>query len=260
MQTIATYASEAEKYGRITKEEEQELARRMIDGDKSARERLITANLMLVMKIANQYKDIGVELEDLVSAGNMGLVNGADKYRPGENAKFSTFISYHIKHEMKKLISRMAGGLPMNYSTYSRRKKVRDISSELGEGATIDEIANAYGTSHKNFIVEALRGNTKVSLNEQVKDGEKKTYLDVFEEENAVNPLESIAHDEQIAMMFKCIKKMCGIEQKVLEYRFGLNGGEKLTLREAGDRLGITYERVRQIEEDVLKKLRDELK
>ncbi|NCB43679.1 MAG: sigma-70 family RNA polymerase sigma factor [Clostridia bacterium] len=254
--SITQYVKDITKYPTITVQEEQVLAEQVAQGNQQAYEKLVNANLRLVMKIANDFKNMGVGIDDLIGAGNIGLMNGARKYKMGMGAKFSTFAANHIKHEIKNTISKMSGALSISSGLYQRRKKIRDIASELGEDATAGAVASKYGTSHKKFIADAMTHHIKVSLDDTVGNGSTKTYFDVVEEENYEDAVDVASKVEQHALLSKCLKELNKTEQKVLACRYGLNGGNAMTLREIGDMLGKTYERVRQIEEGALKKLK----
>lgn len=254
--SLTRYAEGIAKYPTITVQEEQVLADEVAQGNPQAYEKLVNSNLRLVMKIAHRFKNMGVGLDDLIGAGNVGLMNGALKYKSGMGAKFSTFASNHIKHEIKSTISKMSGALSISSGLYQRRKKIRDIASELGEEATIDKVASKYGTSRKKFVADAMTNHVKVSLEDAVGNGSTKTYFDVVEEENYEDAADVAIKTELHALLSKCLKSLNKTEQKVIAYRYGLNGGNAMTLREIGDVLGKTYERVRQIEEGALKKLK----
>lgn len=254
--SVNQYAKNIAKYPTITVQEEQELAEQIAQGNQQAYEKLVNANLRFVMTIAHQFKNLGVGLDDLIGAGNIGLMNGAWKYRAGKGTKFSSFIADHIKGEIKRTISNMSGIVSIGSGTHQRRKKIRDIANELGEEATIASIASKYGTSHKKFVADAMVSLIKVSLDETIGNGSTKTYYDVVEEENSEDALDVASKQEQLSLLSKCLKGLSETEQKVITCRYGLNNSKELTLREAGDMLGFSCERIRQIEVGALKKMK----
>ena len=250
-----SYTDEINKYDVLSMEEEQELAERMLNGDEKAKDRLICCNLRLVAKIAQDYKGMGVGIEDLVGAGNVGLVEATERFKPGKGAKFGTFVQSHVRHCIKDVLSRMSGAMSKSIGTRNRHKKIRDAMNELGEGATVEQIARKCN-SRSRTVADALAGNYKVSLDGKVDEGSDRTYLDVIEDENAMDSLSQLAHEERMDAMFAGLDGLDSTERFVVESLFGLCGAEPKVLREVGMALHVTAERVRQIKDNALKKLR----
>ena len=250
------YTDEIMKYEVLSTDEEQELAKRMADGDKEARDRLVCCNLRLVAKIAQDYKGMGVDLEELVGAGNMGLIEAADKFKSGKNSRFGTFAQFHIRHSMMDALSRMSGAMSKSIGTYNRHKKIRNAKEELGEGASVEDVARKCGSRSRKTVSDALAGNFKVSLSDKVNEGSDRTYLDVIEDEYEQDSLSQLAHEERMDAMFAGLDGLDSTERFVVESLFGLCGAEPKVLREVGQALHVTAERVRQIKDNALKKLR----
>jgi RNA polymerase primary sigma factor len=252
------YTEDIMKYDLLEAEQEQELALKIQNGDLDALNKLICANLRLVTKIAQEYKNHGVDIEDLVSAGNFGLIKAAEKYKQGTGARFQTFAHQHIRHSMKDVLSKMSGAISMSIGTYGRHKEAFDVAKKIGMDATGEQVAQRLGRKKRTDMSAVIRGGgVKVSLNDNVDD--KRTYLDVIVDENSCNIMDGIIHDEQLEMMMQSLSCLDAEERFVIDHLFGLGVGGRKVLREIGDALGKTAERVRQIKENALVKMRSEI-
>lgn len=251
-----SYTEELMKYDLLTEQEEQELAKKIADGDNEALDRLICSNLRLVTKIANAYKSPHVDMEDLIQAGNMGLVKAARRYKPGTGARFQTFAQYDIKHDIRDCLSKMASAVSMSIGTYGRSHKARKTMEKLGKDCTIEQIARACGRKKRNDIQATLRGGgIRVSLTDKVGADGKRTYLDLIEDERQDSVMDKVLRKEQMSVLFESLDCLDKEERFVIDGLFGLNGEKKKLLRELGDELRKTAERIRQIKESALSKL-----
>ena len=252
------YTEDMMKYDLLTATQEQELALRVQRGDLEALHTLVCANLRLVAKIAQQYKGNGVDIEDLIQAGNLGLIQATERYKPGTGARFETFVHQYIRHSIKEVLSRMSGAVSMSIGAYGKHRVAVDTLKKLGGDATGEQVAQELGCKKRTDMVAVIRGGgVKVSLNDKVDD--KRTYLDVIEDENACNVMDDVIHDEQLEMMMKSLSCLDVEERYVIDNLFGLNGDGRKTLREIGDVLGKTAEWVRQLKEKALEKMRFEM-
>ena len=252
------YTEDMMKYDLLTATQEQELALRVQRGDLEALHTLVCANLRLVAKIAQQYKGNGVDIEDLIQAGNLGLIQATERYKPGTGARFETFAHQYIRHSIKEVLSRMSCAVSMSIGAYGKHREAVDTLKKLGGNATGDQVAQELGCKKRTDMVAVIRGGgVKVSLNDKVDD--KRTYLDVIEDENACNVMDNIIHDEQLEMMMKSLSCLDVEERYVIDNLFDLNGDGRKTLREIGDILGKTAERVRQLKEKAIEKMRFEM-
>ena len=252
------YTEDMMKYDLLTATQEQELALRVQRGDLEALHALVCANLRLVAKIAQDYKNHGVDIEDLIQAGNLGLIQATERYKPGTGARFETFAHQYIRHSIKEVLSRMSCAVSMSIGAYGKHREAVDTLKKLGGDATGEQVAQKLGCKKRTDMVAIIRGGgVKVSLNDKVDD--KRTYLDVIEDENACNVMDSIIHDEQLEMMMKSLSCLDVEERYVIDNLFGLNGDGRKTLREIGDVLGKTAEWVRQLKEKALEKMRFEM-
>lgn len=251
----------------LTVDEEQELAKRKCEGDESARNKLVECNLRLIVKIANDFKNNGVPLDDLVSAGSIGLMNAVNRFeaghvgKDGRLVKFGTFAQFHIRHEMKKLMSELSGPVSLSSVTYGRHRKVRKLRDEIGDGWTHEEMMRrGCEMKKKSTIDEILNGlKVKVSLSERVDQNSTRTWEDVVEDEHQSNVLAEMEREECIDAMMMEMEKLSPQEQDVLRMSFGMDGEGGKKLREMGKKLGVTAERVRQIRENAIAKLKKAL-
>ena len=252
------YTEDMMKYDLLTAEQEQELALKIQNGDIDALNKLVCANLRLVAKIAQEYKNHGVDIEDLVQAGNLGLIQASERYKPGIGARFQTFAHQFIRHSIKDVLSKMSCAVSMSIGAYGRHKEAFDVAKKMGVDATGEQVARSLGRKKRTDMVAVIRGGgVKVSLNDNVDD--KRTYLDVIVDENACNIMDGIIHDEQLGMMMKSLSCLNEEERFVIDNLFGLGKGGRKVLKEIGDILGKTAERVRQIKEKALGKMRSEM-
>lgn len=263
---LKQYVEEIQKYPLLTIEQEQELAKRIADGDEEAKTQLIHSNLRLVLKIAHEFKGMGVTLDDLVGAGNIGLIRAVSKYKPGfvskrgNVVKFSSYAAYHIKHHIKDALSKMSGISSMSIGTRDRRKKILNKKKELGEDCTADDIAKAIGMKRSKHIQNVLNGggNTKVSLDKCIDDEGRVKFMDLIKDESEKSAFEILDFDERVDL---AIRKLSMLDEKsifILKNRFGMNKEETIyTLEEISKMLGVTKERIRQLESEALRTLRN---
>jgi len=254
------YTEDIMKYDLLDAGQEQELALKIQNGDLDALNMLVCANLRLVTKIAQQYKGHGVDIEDLVQAGNLGLIKAAEKYKPGTGARFQTFAHQSIRHGIRDALSKMSCAVSMSIGTYGRHKEAFDTAKMMGEDATGEQVARSLGRRKRTDMSAVIRGGgVKVSLNDKVDGDGRRTYLDVIDDENSCDIMEGIIHDEQLKMMEQSLSCLDAEERFVIDSLFGLGDGGRKVLREIGDALGKTAERVRQIKENALGKMRSEI-
>ena len=254
------YTEDMMKYDLLTATQGQELAMKAQRGDLDALHALVCANLRLVAKIAQQYKNHGVDIEDLVQAGNIGLIQATKRYKPGTGARFQTFVHQFIRHEIKDVLSKMSCAVSMSTGAYGRHREAVEVAKKLGDDATGEQVARNLGHKKRTDVSAIIRGGgVKVSLNDRIDGDDSRTYLDVLEDENACNVMDGIIHDEQLEMMMKSLSCLDEEERFVIDGLFGLGKGGRKVLKEIGDALGKTAERVRQIKEKALGKMRSEM-
>ena len=255
-----SYTEDMMKYDLLTAEQEQELAMKAQRGDLDALHALVCANLRLVAKIAQQYKNHGVDIEDLVQAGNIGLIQATERYRPGIGARFETFAHQFIRHGIREALSKLSGAVSMPSGMYGKHKEAFGVAKRMGDDATGEQVARSLGHRKRTDVSAIIRGGgVKVSLDDRIDGDDSRTYLDVLEDGNSRNAIDGIIRGEQLEMMMKSLSCLDEEERFVIDGLFGLGKGGRKVLKEIGDALGKTAERVRQIKEKALGKMRSEM-
>jgi RNA polymerase primary sigma factor len=258
---LETYLREINETPLLTAGQERELAYRIEDGDLEARDHLVRANLRLVVNIARGYAGRGLALEDLIAEGNLGLVRAVEGFDPAMNTRFSTYASYWIKQSVKRLI--INTGKTVRLPAYmvelltKWRRASAQLQEELKRPPTEEEVACRMGLSRKKLAVikKALRihnalpggGPEEASMDELLQDGRAKP------------PDAALADADELRQVLALLGQMGPREVAVLRMRFGLDNEEPKTLKEIGERLGLTRERVRQIECEALARLHESM-
>ncbi len=244
----------------LTRAEEVTLARRIQKGDEAAREQMIKANLRLVVKIASEFDGYGLPLLDLISEGNIGLMKAAERFDPGFGAKFSTYAMWWIKQAVRRALSNQTRliRLPVHVTEKLMRisKAATRLHEELGREPSDDELGDEVHLPEdkvRRLRTAALR---PTSLDEPVSDEGSKTIAEMVADEAAVQPENSDDHEMALSAIKEALTGLEVREQRVLQARFGLNGGEARTLEQIGSEIGVTREYVRQIQNRALSKMR----
>ena len=248
----------------LSPEEEAELARRIRQGDAASRDRMIRANLRLVVTIAKEYTKIGVPLLDLISEGNIGLMTAAEKYNPDKGTKFSTYAAWWIKQRIRRALRDQGKTirLPAHLSDklFRMRRATADLVQELGREPSAEEVAVRIGVPEKTVRawMELLR--EPVSLDQPAGDGDgKATVGDRVADQAAEDIGAGMDNRQLLEEMEGHLKELPERERFILERRYGLNGREAESLEEIGARLGITRERVRQLQNAALERLHERM-
>jgi len=255
--SIATYLCSIKAYKTITPSEETQLVLRYQEGEAEARDLLVEANLRLVITIAREYQGRGMELEDLISEGNIGLIKAAEHFKPHTGAKFSSYAAYWIKESINEALFRYSTAIRIPHDAamlYGRIEKVRErLQQELGRDPFIEEIAETMHIASSTLIdhCSALRYGT--SLEKPLSDDDDYSYLDRLSTADATDRATAEETREEIEMLLR--SQLNEREAFVIRHSFGFSG-EPQTLAQIATHLSITPERVRQIKLVAEKKLK----
>ena len=244
----------------INKDEEIELAHRIKKGDYAAKQKLIKANLRLVVKIAHDFKGLGLPLLDLISEGNIGLMRAAEKFDPAKGAKFSSYSAWWIKQAMRRALSQKSRTIRVPVASASKISKIRAAKVKLGEkfGRLPTDVEIA---SHLDFTKRTIQGlrlaDLKTfSMHDPIQKGEDGNFEDIIPDSTAMKPDDIIEDSETLQRVRGLIQTLDERERTILIMRYGLDGSRPKTLEEVSVIIGRTRERVRQIQMQSLKKLK----
>ena len=261
--SMKEYMKDIAKIPLINVQEEIELAAKIKAGSEEAKEKLVSANLRLVVKIAHDFKGIGLPLQDLVAEGNIGLIRAAEKFDPSKGAKFSSYASWWIKQAMRRAISEKSKTIRIPVASVTKIMKIRNMKSiltqKLGREPSDEEISKEVDLSKK--VVRRLRQADMgtVSLNDPILLGEEGEISHLIADHTAISPYKILDYNESTERLNIMLSKLNLREQDIIKMRYGLDGKPPQTLEEISKKIGRTRERVRQIQKRALKKLRVQL-
>lgn len=257
---IKLYLREIGQVKLLTPDEEIELAAKIKKGDKKAREQMIKANLRLVVKIAHDYEGFGLPLLDLINEGNIGLMKAVERFDPSKGGKLSTYGSWWIKQSIKRALANQSKTIRLPVHLVDKISKMRRISmrlqEEFGREPTDEELAEEMGMSPSRVAQMRTAAIRPASLDAPIGDDDSNNFADVVQDENADTPYQQLEEQTVTKMLQDMVKTLDPREATILRYRFGLDGGSEKTLEEVGQKFGVTRERVRQIQNIALNKLR----
>ncbi len=261
--SVRMYLREIGKIPLLDQEEEQELAKRALQGDKKAKDKLAEANMRLVVSIAKRYGGRGLDFLDLIQEGNTGLLRAVEKFDPDKGFKFSTYATWWIRQAITRAIADQARTIRIPVHMVETINKVlrttRRLTQELNREPTNEEIAAAMGMEVEKIEYVMRIKQDIASLDASVgRDGddEESVLGDFVEDSERDSPEDATANQilkEQIAEILTTLSER---EQKIIRLRFGIGGGRPHTLEEVGNEFSVTRERIRQIEAKALSKLR----
>ncbi len=260
---LETYLREINETPLLTAQQEKELAHQIEEGDTEARDQMVRANLRLVVNIARSYTGKGLALQDLIEEGNLGLLRAVEGFDPTMNTRFSTYASYWIKQSIKRAL--VNTGKTIRVPAYmvellsKWRRASAKLQDELGRAPTHDEIARSLDLPKKklNIIKKAIRVYNSVPQTDQPETGW--SLGEMLTDDRAKTPDIEMVDNDDLTHVLEMLDKMDPREATILRMRFGLADEEPKTLKEIGERMGLTRERVRQIESEALSKLAESL-
>lgn len=247
----------------ITPEQEIELAARIAKGDESARDHMIRANLRLVVKIAQDYANYGLPLADLISEGNIGLMKAVERFDPAKGGKLSTYAAWWIKQSIKRALANQSKTIRLPVHMVDKVAKMRRIANmlaeELGREPTDDELVEELGIPRQKLSLLKQVSQRPTSLNAPINEGEATDFGDIIGDDKAVNPLEALTDKNLHGELDDLLGHLDDREHRIIDARFGLGGTRPMTLEEVGREFGVTRERIRQLQNIALKKMRQAL-
>lgn len=258
---IKLYLNEIARTPLLTPKEEVELAARIKKGDEDAEQHMIKANLRLVVKIARDYEGLGLPLLDLIDEGNMGLMKAVQRFDPAKGGKLSTYGSWWIKQSIKRALANQSKTIRLPVHLVDKISRMRRVAmhlqEDLGREPTDDELAEEMDISAARVAQLRSAAIRPASLDAPLGDTDDSDTLgDLVEDEHAHTPYEELEEKTINTMLRQMIDSLSQREAKILNYRFGLDGGDVRTLEEVGEKFGVTRERVRQVQNIALRRMR----
>jgi len=254
------YLREIGRFPLLTPQQEIELAEKIEKGDTAARERMINANLRLVVTIARDYTNLGVPLLDLISEGNIGLTKAVERFEPTKGAKLSTYAMWWIKQAIKRALANQSKTIRLPVHLADKVAKVRRVSlqmsDELGREPTDDELGEEIGIDSDKISRLKSVSIRPASLDAPITDDDSTEFGEVIGDNEAQTPFELLRDKNLLGEVDGLLEVLDPREKKIISQRFGLDGGKPKTLEDVGKDFGITRERIRQLQKAALAKLR----
>ena len=260
---LETYLREINETALLTADEEKELSRQISNGENAARDRMVRANLRLVVNIARAYANKGLPLQDLIEEGNLGLMRAVEGFDPDMNTRFSTYASYWIKQSIKRALINSAKTIRipayMVELLTKWRRATAKLDDELGRPPTQEEVAKELGLPKKklSIVKTAIQLYTSTPQTDDDEGGWQMS--DMVADERTKGPEDELLDTDNLKHVYRMLDTMDPREATILRMRFGLDDAEPRTLKEIGESLGLTRERVRQIESEALRRIAREI-
>ena len=258
--SVKMYLKDIGQVPLLSKDEEKELAKKMTEGDKRAKERLSEANLRLVVSIAKRYVGRGMQFLDLIQEGNLGLMKAVEKFDYTKGFKFSTYATWWIRQAITRAIADQARTIRIPVHMVETINKQMRVSRQLlqiyGREPTPEEIASAMGTTEERVREIQKIAQDPVSLETPIGEEEDSHLGDFIEDYNATSPSERAESNMLKEHLVQVLSTLTPREEKVLRLRYGIDDSHPRTLEEVGKEFNVTRERIRQIEAKALRKLK----
>ena len=257
---IKIYLREIGQIPLLTIEQEIELAAKIKNGDKAARSLMIRSNLRLVVKIAHDYANLGLPLLDLISEGNIGLMKAVERFDPAKGGKLSTYAAWWIKQSIKRALANQSKTIRLPVHLVDKISKMRRVamqmSEELGREPTDDELAEEVGLASGKISQLKTVSIRPASLDAPISDDDSTEFGEIVGDLEALTPFEQLRDQNLRDEVGDLLCVLDEREKKIIFSRFGLDGGKAKTLEEVGKKFGVTRERIRQLQNIALMKLR----
>jgi RNA polymerase primary sigma factor len=254
------YLREIGRFPLLTPQQEIELAKKIKKGDTAARERMINANLRLVVTIARDYINLGLPLLDLISEGNIGLTKAVERFEPTKGAKLSTYAMWWIKQSIKRALANQSKTIRVPVHLADKLAKMRRVSlqmsDELGREPTDDELGEKIGIDSDKITRLKSVGIRPASLDASIGDDDSTEFGEVIGDDEAQSPFELLRDKNLRGELDGLLEVLDPREKTIISERFGLGGGNPKTLENVAKNFGITRERIRQLQNVALAKLR----
>ncbi len=262
--SLKLYLKEISRTPLITVEEEIALAQRIKQGDPEARAHMIRANLRLVVKIAQDYSNYGLPVMDLISEGNIGLMKAVERFDPAKGGKLSTYAAWWIKQSIKRALANQSKTIRLPVHMVDKIAKMRRISTMLAEALgrepTDEELSEEIGLPRRKLAMLKQASQRPTSLDAPINDGEATEFGEIIGDDRADNPLDVLADKNLHGELDHLLSVLDQRERRIIDERFGLNGRQPMTLEEVGREFGVTRERIRQLQNSALTKMRRALR
>ena len=258
--TLRLYFDDIADSRPLSREREVELSARIQDGDMHARDELVQANLRFVIDVAKNYQNRGLPLADLISAGNVGLLTAADRFDGTKGYKFISYAVWWIKQSILQTIAEHARTVRLPMNKVSLLKDISKTSRRLGQGREaeprIEEIAAELEVPAEEVLETMLSARAVRSLDESFEEDDERNLLNILADTTQDNPDADVLCESAKDQLESVLNSLDDRELRIIRLYFGLDGHEALTLEQIGDLMGVTRERVRQIKERALSRLR----
>ncbi|MGH7559132.1 MAG: sigma-70 family RNA polymerase sigma factor [Gemmatimonadota bacterium] len=257
---LALYLEDIKNHPLLTRAEEAELARRIRDGDQLALEKLVRSNLRFVVSVAKKYQNLGMSLPDLICEGNVGLVRAAQKFDETKGVKFISYAVWWIRQAILKALAENSKTfrLPINRATTLNKisKKEAELTQKLGREPKPEEVATAMDMDVDEVRKLMNVSRRSLSLDAPLFEGEEKTLFSYLSDDETLDPEEQTFESARLKEIRETLETLQPREAKIVKLYYGLDGNEPLTLREIGSIFNLSRERIRQIKERAIERLR----